>query len=86
MRLNLYAEELTDEVELVKKVVDSGQTFYGIRFFLQSPDVLHYNSDDDDRSAVTFWVKWSKAGGTDPKVLISAFQQALNKLFSEVAQ
>jgi hypothetical protein len=55
MRINVYAEELTTETEVVRKIVD-GRHFYGIRLFLKSPDDLHYTGDDDDRSAITFWV------------------------------
>jgi hypothetical protein len=50
-------------------VVDTGteheRTFYGVRVFLESPSVLHHSPDDDDRSAITFWVPWTKADGHD---------------------
>ena len=36
MRINVYAEELTSECEIVKKVVDSRQ-FYAVELFLKSP-------------------------------------------------
>ena len=59
MRINIYTEELTDEVAIVSKegIGDDGKprTFYGLRFFLKSPDELHHNEEDDDRSAITFW-------------------------------
>jgi hypothetical protein len=56
MRINLYEEELTDEVRLVSKMVENtGLTYYGCRFYLKSAPELHATSDDDDRSAVTFW-------------------------------
>ena len=59
MRINIYTEELTEDVCVVSKegVGDDGKprTFHGLRFYLHSPDSLHHNSDDDDRSAVTFW-------------------------------
>lgn len=54
MRINIYAEELTDEVEEVTKVVGD-RTFYGIRVYLKSAPELHDTDDDDDRSAITFW-------------------------------
>lgn len=70
MRINVYAEELTDEVELVTKTVTDDKfgerTFYGIRCFLASPDVLHADPEDDDRSAITYWVPWTRAAGHDP--------------------
>lgn len=67
-RFNVYAEELTGETELVTKVATVGgeeRTFYGVRLFLASPDVLHHTADDDDRSAITFFVPWTKANGYD---------------------
>lgn len=57
MRINVYAEELPDNrrVKRVETIADTGRTFYGARIFLKSPDELHDDGDDDDRSAVTFW-------------------------------
>lgn len=67
MRINVYAEELTAETELVTKTVTDDKfgtrTFYGLRFYLASPDVLHADPEDDDRSAITLWVPWTRAGG-----------------------
>lgn len=69
MRINVYAEELTDVTELVTKTVTDAKfgtrTFYGVRFYLESPAVLHADPDDDDRSAITLWVPWTRAGGHD---------------------
>lgn len=36
MRVNVYAEEMTDRVELVKKTTPDGE-FTGIRFYLELP-------------------------------------------------
>lgn len=65
MRVNIYAEEITERVELISKEAD-GHTFTGIRFYLELP-VTHdgrnisgpfiHRADDDDSSAVTFWGK-----------------------------
>lgn len=67
MRINVYAEELTDETELVTKEVTDEKfgtrTFYGLRFYLKSPPELHHDPEDDDRSAITIWVPWTKAEG-----------------------
>lgn len=54
MRINIYSEEITDRVEKITKEAN-GHTFYGVRFYLKSPDDLHHTPDDDDTSAVTFW-------------------------------
>lgn len=36
MRVNVYAEEITDRIELVTKTTDEG-TFTGVRFYLELP-------------------------------------------------
>lgn len=76
-RINLYAEELTDDTELVVKtaVQPSGEarTFYGVRVYLKSPPELHATPADDDRSAITFWIPWTKAGGYDTNLLHAIF-------------
>jgi len=65
MRVNVYAEELTTETELVTKRAETGVTFYGIRLFLESADALHHRADDDDRSAITLFVPWTARDGHD---------------------
>jgi hypothetical protein len=80
LRLNVYAEEVTGEVAMVKKTSEQGQDFYGVRVFLASPDVLHHTPEDDDRSAVTFWVPWTAAGGQDTGHIAQVFQEALRHL------
>jgi hypothetical protein len=56
VRINIYEEELTDEVRVVSTVAENtGITYYGTRFYLKSAPELHDTVDDDDRSAVTFW-------------------------------
>jgi hypothetical protein len=65
MRVNVYAEEITDRVELVRKEV-GGMVFTGLRFYLELPvtkgqmqvagPFLHHHGDDDS-AAVTFWGK-----------------------------
>lgn len=67
MRVNIYAEEMTNRVELVTK-----GKFTGIRFYLYLPTTVVDNTtpepynikgpflhgpDDDDSGAVTFWGK-----------------------------
>lgn len=55
MRINIYNEELTTDIEIVMKTADTGNIFYGIRFYLKSAESLHNDKLDDDRTAVTFW-------------------------------
>jgi hypothetical protein len=56
MRVNVYYEELTDEVEIIRVEPRPGASYIGLRFFLKSSPDLHNKEDDDDRSAVTLWV------------------------------
>ena len=70
MRINVYAEELTYQSEIVHKVVD-GRNFYGIRMFLESTSFLHHTHKDDDRSAITLWVPWTSTDGNDFSKLIA---------------
>lgn len=69
MRVQVYAEEITGETSLVtKEVLPTGvsslhETFYGVRMYLASPEELHDDPNDDDRSAVTLWVPWTRMGG-----------------------
>jgi hypothetical protein len=56
MRINVYSQELTKEIEHVSKVADTGIEYHAIRMYLASPDVLHHAPGDDDRSAITFWI------------------------------
>lgn len=68
MRVNIYAEELSNRVDLIVKEVE-GQKFTAVRFWLELPVTLNEGSPiqikgpfihrpgDDDSSAVTFWGK-----------------------------
>lgn len=84
MRINVYAEEMTDEVEtVIKKVSDKkfgDREFYGFRFYLKSPEELHADPVDDDRSAITLWVPWTRANGNDPTVVRSMLENMLEAL------
>jgi hypothetical protein len=70
VRVNVYAEEITDKVEIISKSTNDG-TFTGVRFYLELPVTqyttggkpeqisgpFHHLPSDDDSSAVTFWGK-----------------------------
>lgn len=83
MRVNVYAEELTERQELItKKVTDpdgAEHIFYGLRFWLKFPNQpwwIHRKldgEDDDDSSAVTFW-------GPDPESLKQIFLQSVGAI------
>lgn len=72
MRVNVYAEEMTDRVEVISKEVE-GRRYTGLRIYLELPVTLPaidtngnplqargpfiHRAGDDDSSAVTFWGK-----------------------------
>ena len=55
MRVNVYSQEITEEVVVVETESNTGKKYPGVRFMLHSSEKLHHRPDDDDRSAVTFW-------------------------------
>lgn len=89
MRVNVYAEELTDRVEIVRKEID-GQVFTGLRLYLELPvttgldhggytqhrgPFIHHPGDDDS-SAVTFW------GKQDLRVLLRKALELLDQHYA----
>ena len=60
MRINVYSQELTNEVILVAKESNTGITYHAAQLVLHSSPMLHHPPMDDDRSAVTFWLPKSK--------------------------
>jgi hypothetical protein len=78
MRVNAYAEELTDRIEHVTKSMPmddhglGGITFHAVRLYLGFP-FLH-REDDDDSSAITVWVPWTRAEGHDFDRVISTLR------------
>lgn len=84
MRVNVYAEEITDRVEIISKEID-GTTYTGVRFYLELPCTVDgrnvsgpfmHRPGDDDSAAITFWGK---------KSLRSALERALRLLDEERA-
>ena len=61
MRLNVYSQELTDEVVAVQKESNTGVVYSAAQLILHSSPMLHHPPQDDDRSAVTFWLPRSGA-------------------------
>jgi len=73
MRINVYSQELTDEVVKLEKVSNTGLTYSAVMFMLHSSPMLHRTPKDDDRSAVTFWLPKSQARREG---LAKAFEEA----------
>ena len=61
MRINVYSQELTDEVVLIEKESNTGVVYHAAQLILHSSPMLHHPPLDDDRSAVTFWLPKSSA-------------------------
>jgi len=80
MRVNIYAEELSTDIDIIKKTTPDG-TFTGLRLYMYLPVTLGngvqrrgkfmHHPGDDDSAAVTFW------GKQDLRLLL---RKALNKL------
>jgi hypothetical protein len=73
MRVNIYAEEMTDKIEIISKEIE-GTKFTGLRFYLELPVTVPnfdprtdkpqqirgpfmHHPDDNDSAAITFWGK-----------------------------
>lgn len=82
MRVNVYAAEITSNVEVVETVAENtGARFIGLRFYLESADVLKPPMHpDDDSSGVTFWVQ------SDSKGYKTGDSHMLRELFAEAAR
>lgn len=61
MRINVYSQELTNEVVRFSKCSNTGLVYYAVQIMLHSSPMLHHPPEDDDRSAVTFWLPKSAA-------------------------
>ena len=60
MRINVYSQELTNEVLMVAKKSNTGVVYHAAQLILHSSSRLHHPPNDDDRSAVTFWLPKSQ--------------------------
>ena len=56
MRVNVYSQELTSEVNLIQKESNTGLVYSAVQLMLHSSERLHHPPQDDDRSAVTIWL------------------------------
>ena len=70
MHIDIYDEEITDDVEFV-----GSKNFTGVRFYLKSPDDL-LALENKDRNAVTFWLK-------NRKLAIKFFSDVVDSLIKD---
>lgn len=75
MRINVYSQELTDEVCVISKDSNTGVIYHAAQLILHSSEKLHHPPLDDDRSAVTFWLPKSQER-----------REAMAKAFEQIAQ
>ncbi len=47
MRINVYAEELTDRVEIIEKTID-GRVYTAVRFYLELPTTVYVCPEDTE--------------------------------------
>ena len=72
MRINVYSQELTSEVNVLEKTSNTGLIYSAVQLMLHSSPMLHHPPEDDDRSAVTFWLPKSQERR---EALASAFEE-----------
>lgn len=77
MRINVYSQELTDEVQVAEKVSNTGLVYSAVMLMLHSSERLHHPPRDDDRSAVTFWLPKSP---DRREALAAAFEEMAAKV------
>lgn len=61
MRVNVYSQELTNEVLHIEKQSNTQITYHAAQLILHSSQKLHHPPADDDRSAITFWLPKSQS-------------------------
>jgi hypothetical protein len=74
VRINVYSQELTNEVKLISKDSNTGITYDAAQLILHSSPMLHHPPADDDRSAITFWIPRS-----------AERRESMAKAFEEIA-
>jgi hypothetical protein len=77
MRINVYSQELTNEVSVVEKRSNTGLVYTGVQLMLHSSPRLHHPPQDDDRSAVTLWLPKSSDRREDLAKTLEHMAQAV---------
>ncbi len=84
MRVNIYAEEMTEKVEIISKEIE-GQKFTGLRLYLELPATVNgkqhqgpfmHSPTDNDSAAITFW------GKKDLRVVLRKMLAELDKHYA----
>jgi hypothetical protein len=77
MRINVYSQELTNELNVVEKESNTGLVYTAVQLMLHSSPMLHHPPADDDRSAVTFWLPKSTQRREELAQTFEAMAQAV---------
>lgn len=83
MRINVYSQELTNEVNVVEKVSNTGLIYSAVQLILHSSDKLHHPPADDDRSAVTIWLPKSQERREELAITLERMAQAVRMAWPE---
>lgn len=86
MRVNVYHHEIpfmASRHEVVETTADTGNVFYGLRFYTEAP--LEHEPGDDDSSAVTLWVPWTRKTGHTTAELRAIFNRGI-EMCAEIEQ
>lgn len=81
MRINVYSQELTSDAKLISKSSNTGREYQAVQLMLHSSDRLHHTADDDDRSAVTFWLPSSN----DRRIALAQTFERMAAMIRELA-
>lgn len=83
MRINVYSQELTNEVHTIEKVSNTGLVYSAVQLMLHSSPMLHHPPQDDDRSAVTLWLPRSPERREELAVALERMAQLVREARSE---
>lgn len=68
MRVNVYAEEMTDRVDIVEKSIN-GQVFTGLRIYLELPVTLKAHTSEESQVSGPFIHREKSGKRSDDKML-----------------
>lgn len=84
MRINIYSQEITSEIQTETKTSNTGLVYSAVRILLHSSEKLHHPPADDDRSAVTFWLPRSPDRREELALTFEAMAAAVRKAPAEI--
>lgn len=79
MRINVYHHEvefMAGRGGNIEVKSAEGVDWYGVRFYTEAP--IEHQPGDDDSSAITIWVPWTRRGGHDLSGLRKIAQELMD--------